>query len=346
MTNSRPIPQRCVPAPRPTRARTCVWLIMLLTAGLFWGTGNVANKTVLDHIGPLTAVGLRCLIAALVVVPLALRETVRSQQPTDPRWIRSALPVCLCFAGAASVQQVAFQMTSVTNASFLVNTCTILTPIFAWIALGHRPAGWILSAVVTTIAGAFLMSDGSSSAPFAAGDALCLLSAAFYAAWMVALGHHATTAGRPYLTCLLQFSVAAAVLIFIACLTERPAPGALRAAWPELAYLGIVATAGAFVLQTIAQKHVPPSSAAVVVSSESVFGAIGAWIVLGERTGSAGLAGAGLILAGILIAAGGYARDGLRSRATMLDALRRPALPSDSPRPRGQAAAKSPAQAA
>ena len=42
---------------------------MLLCAGLFWGSGNVANKTVPDHIGPFSALGYRCALTILVIAP-------------------------------------------------------------------------------------------------------------------------------------------------------------------------------------------------------------------------------------------------------------------------------------
>jgi drug/metabolite transporter (DMT)-like permease len=322
-------------------------LLMLLTAGFFWGSGNVANKTVLDHIGPLTAVGLRCLIATMVILPFAVREWLRAASPPDRSWLRSALLVSLFFAAAAAVQQAAFQRTSVTNAGFLVNTCTILTPIFAWIALGQRPARRMLGAIAATFAGAFLMAGGTlTPGPLNVGDMLCLLSAAFYAAWMVAVGHHAVAGGRPFLTCLLQFALGAALLIGLACLAERPAAAAVHAALPELVFLGVFATAGAFVLQTLAQKHVSPSSAAVVVSSESLFGAFGAYLLLGERTGILGLTGAALILTGILVAAGAGGRGQPRPRR-MSSAVRPDAGSApDNSDPRGPVRRKSRAQAA
>lgn len=322
-------------------------MLMLLAAGFFWGSGNVANKTVLDHVGPFTAVGIRCLIATVVILPFGIREYLRSADAPDRRWLRSALLVSLFFAAAAAVQQAAFQRTSVTNAGFLVNTCTILTPVFAWIVLGQRPARRIVGAIAATVSGAFLMAGGTlMPGPLNVGDMLCLLSAAFYAAWMVALGHHAVQGGRPFLTCLLQFALGAALLIGLACLAEHPAAADVGAALPELMFLGVFATAGAFVLQTLAQKHVPPTSAAVVVSSESLFGAFGAYFLLGERTGILGLTGAALILAGILVAAGAVRRD--RPIPKPLPAEARPGAASapDRSDPRVPARRKSRAQAA
>jgi drug/metabolite transporter (DMT)-like permease len=272
---------------------------------MFWGFGNIAQKTVLDHVGPLAAVGLRCLIAAIAILPL-----VRLERPGggDRRaWRRSILPVALLFAGALTLQQCAYLSTSVTNASFLVNTATVLTPVLAWLALRERPGRRVAVAAAATLAGAFLMSGVGAAGGLAAlnrGDVACLASAALYAGWMVALGRHAQRHGRPFASAWVQFALAAAVALPAAGLAEPLPLAAIAEAWPSLAVLGLFSTAAAFGLQTYAQRFTRASTAAVLVSAESVFGALGAAAVLGERVPDAALAGAALILFSIVLVAG------------------------------------------
>ncbi len=98
--------------------------VVLLLAALFWGVGNVFQKTALDHVGPLGATAIRCAIAALVLLPLLLREKRR----VDAGFFTSAIGVAVLFSAGIGLQQAAFQGTTVTNAGFLVNVCTILTP--------------------------------------------------------------------------------------------------------------------------------------------------------------------------------------------------------------------------
>ncbi len=118
-------------------------IAMLLVAAFFWGAGNVANKTVLAHIDAFTAVTLRCGLAALVILPFARAET---NAPRLPGWLGSAAAVALLFAASLILQQMAYQWTSVTNASFLVNTCTVLTPLLAWALLSERQSKRIIFA--------------------------------------------------------------------------------------------------------------------------------------------------------------------------------------------------------
>jgi drug/metabolite transporter (DMT)-like permease len=75
---------------------------------------------------------------------------------------------------------------------------------------------------------------------------------------------------------------------------------ATLAAGPELVVLGVFSTAIAFGIQIAALRFTSASHAAVIVSAESVFGAIGAAIFLGERNSPAGALGAAIILGAIL----------------------------------------------
>ncbi len=58
----------------------------------------------------------------------------------------------------------------------------------------------------------------------------------------------------------------------------------------------------AFTLQVVAQRRSPPAHAAILLSMESVFAALGGGIFLGERLGLRGAAGCGLIFAGMIAA--------------------------------------------
>jgi drug/metabolite transporter (DMT)-like permease len=50
--------------------------MLLLTAASLWGCSNVVQKTVLNNLGPLTALSLSSIVAAIVLSPFARRELV------------------------------------------------------------------------------------------------------------------------------------------------------------------------------------------------------------------------------------------------------------------------------
>src|SRR5262245_55107276 len=128
---------------------------LLLLAAAFWGFGNVAQKTVLDHLDPFSAVGMRCLIAALMVAPLTMLE--RKAKFRQGHSV-SLIKVSMLFSVAIAIQQVSYLGTSVTNASFLVNTATVMTPLVAWLLIGERPTAIGGLAAITTLLGVLLLS--------------------------------------------------------------------------------------------------------------------------------------------------------------------------------------------
>ena len=60
-------------------------------------------------------------------------------------------------------------------------------------------------------------------------------------------------------------------------------------------------TAVAYTLQAVAQQYVPAANAAIILSAESLFAALGGALLLGERLTPVGYAGAGLIVVAILV---------------------------------------------
>lgn len=288
-------------------------IVMLLLAAFFWGSGNVANKTVLQDMDPFAAAAARNLVAAVVLLPFAIREILRVHNRRV--WTKSAVVPSALFAVAIILQQWGYQSATVTNASFLVNTACVLTPLMAYVVLRERISFCIALAAILTGLGIFLMSGaGRSLTEMNAGDVACLVSAVFYAAWMVALSRHATVHGRPIATiCLhsvLTFIFASGVLLLLA----PRQPGAWSGAVPEVLYLGVFSTALAFGLTAAAQARVSASMAAVLVAAESLFGAAGAMLLLGERPSTQVLLGAGLMLFAILIVARSPAQTPRRIR--------------------------------
>ena len=73
-----------------------------------------------------------------------------------------------------------------------------------------------------------------------------------------------------------------------------------QAAIPIL-YGGLLSVGIAYTLQVIAQRDAHPAHAAVLLSMEAVFAAIGGWLILNEIISARGLFGCGLMLAGMLL---------------------------------------------
>lgn len=279
----------------PTHAATAI----LLLAALCWGAGDVAQKTVLEHLGPYTANGIACLIGGIALWPLAVRER-RKFTPLNPSGRSLMLAISLLFTAAATLSQIGYGGTSVSNASFMVNVDTVLAPFCAWALVGERPPSLIYVALPTTVAGTLAMS-GSGMTALAWGDGMCLAAACAYALWLPLVGKFVTAHGRPIFLTAVANLVCGGVCMTIGVIEEPQSATAYLKCLPDLLLLGIVSKAVAFVLVAVAQRHVSSAVAAVVGSCESIFGTLFAYLLLSESHGTAAIVGAGLILLGSVL---------------------------------------------
>jgi drug/metabolite transporter (DMT)-like permease len=95
--------------------------------------------------------------------------------------------------------------------------------------------------------------------------------------------------------------VVAALGATAAGLCETISLAGLRAAAPDIAFVGLLSSALTFTILTVALQYAPPAEAAVIVSMETVFAAIAAYVLLGERLPDVGWIGAIMMLLATLI---------------------------------------------
>lgn len=272
---------------------------LLLLAAIIWGLGNIAHKTVLAYLDPIAVVGVTCLIGGLVVLPLARGER---GAPVGGGRFASLCRVSILFAISVVMQQLAYVGASVTNASFLISTYMVLTPIVAWLMLRQRPGAGILLAALLALVGSFLMSGGFSGL-LTRADLISLITALCFSVWTVELGRHMQLHGQAFTTAATQFLVTAALTLPFSAVRGDLTLKGLIGGWPELLILGVFSTGVAFGIQTFAQRHTSASHAAIITSAEAVFAAIAAGIYLGERLDVAAAWGACLVLASVMVVA-------------------------------------------
>ena len=155
------------------------------------------------------------------------------------------------------------------------------------------------------------------------GDVLTLICAVFYALQIVFFDRYVE--GRDALVLIgMQFAVTGAINLVLALATEPvPAWASLHVLdWASLAYLTVFCTTIALVLQGVGQKHLPASTAALLLSLESVFGAAFS-VALGAEVLTARIvAGFVIVFAAVVVSELGPAwlagRRMARSEATRL----------------------------
>ena len=290
--------------------------IALLFAAAVWGLAFVFQKSAMDHIGPLAFIAARGAVAALALAPLALREHRRQNtEPATAGFWTIAVSGGAAFFVAAWLQQAGLRTATVTNTGFLTALYVVITPFIAWGWSGKVPSPIVWPAVALSAVGTWLLGGGTLAA-FSQGDQLVALSALFWATHVVVTGR-ASVYGRPIAFTAVQFAVVSALATVGCMLLETTTLEGLRGAAVDIAYVGLLSSALTFTLLTVALQHTPPSEAAVIVSTETVFAALAAYVLLGERMAALGWAGAALILAATLLLQVGTALGARWQRARL-----------------------------
>ncbi|WP_332688779.1 DMT family transporter [Devosia sp.] len=273
--------------------------LMLLICTMLWGFAFVAQKSAMESMGPLTFAGVRYLLGGLLVLPLAFWERRRRPAPLSPTHWALIIAMSLMFFIGSWLQQSGLATTTATNAGFLTGLYVFFVPLLGFAIFRNRPHPIIFAGVPLALIGIYYLNGGGLES-FNGGDGLIVISAVFWAMHVILLGYIARATGLPIFVSAISFLFAGAVALGLAFVIETPTLHGIGVGWLEIAYAGILSTAVAFTFQAIGQQYVPPANAAIILSAESLFAAIGGALLLGDRLPPIGYAGAALIFAAVV----------------------------------------------
>ncbi|NLZ16524.1 MAG: DMT family transporter [Desulfobulbaceae bacterium] len=273
---------------------------ILLFVAVIWGFGFVAQRLGMDHLGPFTFNGIRFILGGLCLLPLAMRSRRTQQMPAHRVVSPATAGICagiLLFI-AASLQQVGLVYTSAGKAGFITGIYVVFVPLIG-LLLGKNstPGTWL--GVVLAISGLYLLSI-QGAFRLNVGDALELAGALFWALHVVALAYFSPRTS-PVRLAMVQFYVCGLCSLVIAALFEPISLQSIGAAYQALLYSSILSVGAGYTLQVVAQQKARPSHAAILLSMEAPFAALGGWLILQETLTMRALLGCGLMLAAILI---------------------------------------------
>lgn len=275
--------------------------LLLLTA-FIWGTAFLAQKLGNRALAPAVFVGIRFVLSAAALVPLALWEARRRQWVWPGRRdLGLAVLAGLCLFAGAILQQTGLADTSVANGGFLTSLYVLVVPFFVWLGGGGRPRPMVLAACLCSVAGAWMLTSGGVAQRMTRGDAIVLAADFAWAGMIVLVPVFLRRTGRPFLLCAVQHLVTAVLGLAWGLLTAPWSWNAVPTAAPALLYAGLLSGGLAFTLQVVAQGHAPAVEAALILSLENVFAAVAGAVWLDERLSWLAIGGGGLILAGVLL---------------------------------------------
>ncbi len=267
--------------------------LALVGVTAIWGSTFVVVKDAVEKMPVGDFLSWRFALAALAM--LVLRP--RSVAHLGPAGRRAGAVVGLALGAGYLLQTWGLQHTSAAVSGFITGMFVVLTPLGAALLLRQRPTNAAWAAVGVATVGLALLSLHGLSIGY--GELLTLGCAAAFALHIVGLGRWASSYDAFGLA-VVQLVVTAALCLLAAVPGGVEAPPD-RSVWVALAVTALGATALAFVVQTWAQAHLPPTRAAVVMTMEPVFAGLFAVVLAGESLGPRTLVGAALVLVAMVL---------------------------------------------
>lgn len=270
--------------------------ILLGLTALIWGFGFVGAHMALEaQITPAQVLTGRFLLATVLLVLIFPRQVRRITLPVAKSG--ALLGVLLFFAFAA--QTIGLKYTTPSKNAFITAINVIIVPFLYWAFQKTRPDGWSIAGAVVAVLGMSLLTLSEGLSGFNLGDALTLVCAVLFAMQIVYTGH-AARLHSPVQLNFMQMLVAFILSLIYMLIENQPIQWSPQGIF-GVAYLGVMSTTLAFLLQSFGQKYTTATKAAIILSMESVFGTVFSVIFTGEVLTPKMLLGCALMLIAVLM---------------------------------------------
>ncbi|NLF28224.1 MAG: DMT family transporter [Clostridiales bacterium] len=274
--------------------------IYLFLTALIWGMAFSAQSEAARHMGPFTFTAVRSLLTlgALSLFSLFGRKSPAPAAKAGSYIKVGALLGAILFLGSV-LQQTGLAHTSAAKSGFITALYIVIVPI-AGMFFGRRASGTIWIGVALSVVGlGFLCLKKDLTVGF--GDLVTLGGACVFSLHILAVDRHAAGLNAVKL-CAVQFGASGALALAAALLTETIRLSDLLACWPSLLYAGVISGSIGYTLQIAGQRHTDPTLASLLMCLESVFAAVGGWLLLGQTLIPKEMFGCALMLAGCIVA--------------------------------------------
>lgn len=245
----------------------------LLLAAVIWGSGTVFMQVCIDG-GIETGLQMffRFWIGTLCLGALVHKKL---------RQISRRLLLCGLLCGTLLffsffILTFGLEFTTPANSAFLSASSVMLVPFISWVLLKIRPERKVFIGCFLCLLGVAVLSlqlDGGIH--FTVGDGLTLLSAVFFSLYTCTVAKISAGLDAPLFT-FVQLLVTA-----VWSTITLPISGAdfsvIGQSWLSLGaviFLGLFNTGLCYLIQMVAQKSLPPTRVSLILSSESLFGAV------------------------------------------------------------------------
>lgn len=285
--------------------------LLLLLCSFIWGTAFVAQSAGAG-MGAYSFLAGRSWLAVVVLLPtVSAFDAIHRKQGAAYGWpkgeqgktLRKASLICgtLLFAASAAQQiGITLNPNSTAKSAFLTAMYVVLVPVFG-LALGRKNSPQLWVSMVISVAGLYLLCMKNGFGGIEASDLVLLLCAVLFSFQILSIDHFAPQVDGVRLS-LLQFFVVAVESSIAALLLETPSIAQFGENLLPIAYCGIFSSGVAYTLQIIGQKDLHPAIASLIMCMESVFSALGGWLILHQSLSARESVGCALIFVAVVLA--------------------------------------------
>ena len=285
---------------------------ILALAALIWGLAFVAQAQAADMVPPFAFNSIRCFIGALALFAVLGLKSIKTKKPifpTEKAKIKEML-IGGILCGIFLTISVNFQQyglfvypqgsASEARAGFITALYVVLVPVVSML-FGKKSGIAVWFSVAVAVCGIYLLSLSEGLHNVYLGDVLMLGCALTFTFHILVIDRYGDPVG-PVLLSALQFLVGGILSGILALCFETVVWENVLAAAPQLLYMGIMSSGVAYTLQIFGQRYASPPVASLTMSLESVFAALGGWIISGNTLTPREFGGCTLVFLAIVLA--------------------------------------------
>jgi drug/metabolite transporter (DMT)-like permease len=267
-------------------------LLALVLVTAVWGVTFVQVKDALELYPLFAFLAVRFAIASVALAPVAAPRLRRAG------WKPATILGGLLALGYA-LQTAGLDRTSVSSTGFITGLYVVFTPLFAYALFRIRVARTVVLGVGLSLVGLALLAGVGVGEP--GGDALVLAGAAAFSLQIALMERYAPRYDAVAFTFIEMLAAFVGFAVIAVALGQVEVPRGWTV-WGALIVTGVFASALGFLVQTWAQRQLSAARTALAFAMEPVWTAIFGFWLAGDRLGAIGWTGAGLIMAGIIVA--------------------------------------------
>lgn len=269
--------------------------ILLVLTAIIWGSGFVASAVALEHYTPYQILAGRFLIGAVILSLIFFKKLNKLKKSTLIKGAVLGIFLYIAFA----LQTVGLQFTTPSKNAFLTAVNVVIVPFIGFLLYKRKIDMYELTGAILAIVGIAVLSLKLST-NVNVGDLLTLGCAVGFAFHIFYTAKFVKTEDPVVLT-IVQMVTAAVIGCIVVLFRGETSFSMETEGMMNLLYLGIFSTTIAFLMQTVAQKYISETKAAIILATESFWGMVFSVIILSEIMTSRMVIGALLILLAILI---------------------------------------------